>query len=233
MCNLYSVTSNAEAIRALTKALDGSFGNLPPLAGVFPDYVAPIVQNRDGKRQATLARWGLPSLKWTDTGKPERGNTNVRHPWIDDWKGYTGAEHRCLVPFNVFAEPTKLEDGKSGNAWFALDASMPLLCFAGLWTTWTGLRRKDEGVREHDTFAFLTTKPNDVVGPIHPKAMPVILMSDDERETWLSAPWSDAKALQKPLPNGVLTVVGTQPLGHDVTGEPFQSGDPLRTGAGK
>jgi putative SOS response-associated peptidase YedK len=32
-----------------------------------------------------------------------------------------------------------------------------------------------EGETENDLFAFLTTEPNAVVAPIHPKAMPVIL----------------------------------------------------------
>jgi hypothetical protein len=28
------------------------------------------------------------------------------------------------------------------------------------------MRCKDEGVKDHDAFAFLTTKPNDIVSPI-------------------------------------------------------------------
>jgi len=37
--------------------------------------------------------------------------------------------------------------------------------------------------------AFLATEPNDVVGPIHPKAMPVILSYPEECDIWLSATW--------------------------------------------
>ncbi|MEX2468959.1 MAG: SOS response-associated peptidase family protein, partial [Pseudohongiellaceae bacterium] len=161
--------------------------------------------------------------------KPNRGTTNIRHPWFDDWKGYLGVEHRCLVPFNRFAEPTKLEDGSSGNAWFALDESEPATCFAGLRTSWYGTRRKDEGPMDHELFAFFTTKPNDVVGAIHPKAMPVILRTEEEWDIWLRAPWSEARDLQRPLPHGVLQIIATLPLKYVPGLEDIpEPGDPLR-----
>ena len=49
------------------------------------------------------------------------------------------------------------------------------------------MRKVKEGVTTNDLFAFLTTEPNDVVAPIHAKAMPVILTTDEERGVWLSA----------------------------------------------
>lgn len=56
-------------------------------------------------------------------------------------------------------------------------------------------------------FAFLTTEPNAVVAPIHPKGMLVLLTTAKEYDTWLTAPAQEALAVQRSLPDGTLTVV--------------------------
>jgi putative SOS response-associated peptidase YedK len=61
MCNLYSITTNQAAIIALFRVVNRYVGNLAPMAGVFPDYKAPIVRSGVEGRELARARWGMPS----------------------------------------------------------------------------------------------------------------------------------------------------------------------------
>ena len=74
-------------------------------------------------------------------------------------------------------------------------------------TLYACIRKVKEGEVTADLFAFLTSEPNAEVGAVHPKAMPVILTTSEEIETWLTADWAGAKALQRPLPDGSLEIV--------------------------
>lgn len=209
MCNLYSMTSSRQAILDLTRAMTASqsVGNLQPQPGIFPDYSAPIVRNSEAGRELTMARWGLPKPSFAVKGKVNSGVTNVRNTSSSHWRRWFKEEHRCLVPFNSFAEPERITDGSSQNVWFAFGEERPLACFAGLWANWTGTRKLKEGEVTIDLFAFLTTDANAEVGAIHPKAMPVILTEQDELDTWMNEPWDSAEALQRPLPDGALEIV--------------------------
>ena len=232
MCNLYSMTTNVDAIRRLFNALNSRVGNLPSMPGIYPDYPAPVVRNADGGREITMMRWGMPSSqrammdatnkrarKLEEKGKtvdykqllrmePDSGVTNIRNLSSAHWKRWLGPDNRCLVPFNSFSEYDTI-DGKKVPVWFAADESRPLMCFAGIWTNWTSVRKVKEGEVTADVFGFLTTQPNAEIAKVHPKAMPVILTTSEDFDTWMSADWALASKLQRPLPDGSLQIVMT------------------------
>ncbi len=77
---------------------------------------------------------------------------------------------------------------KKGDDADSATQTRPLAFFAGIWTRWTSVRKVKEGETTNDIFAFLPTEPNNVVGAIHPKAMPVILTEREEIDIWMMAP---------------------------------------------
>ncbi|WP_245595012.1 SOS response-associated peptidase family protein [Gemmobacter nectariphilus] len=183
-------------------------GNQPPMPAIFPDMAAPIVRNACDGRELVMARWGMPTpAKYLTGRKVDRGVTNIRQVKSPHWRPWLGVEHRCVVPFTSFSENEVLPGGSRPPVWFAFDDSRPLAFFAGLWTRWTSVRKLKEGEVTADLFGFLTTEPNAVVGAVHPKAMPVILTSEDEVDHWLTAPTVEALALQRPLPDDALQIV--------------------------
>lgn len=200
MCNLYSLTKGQAAIREVFRAMVDRTGNLPPLPGIFPDQMAPVVRSTPEGRELAMLRWGFPSPPGVSGNRPV---TNVRNTGSSFWRAWLQPEHRCLVPATSFCE---YRPGKPAVPhWFALGAARPLFAFAGLWRPWAGTRGKVEG--EHELFAFLTTEANAAVAPVHPKAMPVLLTTPDEHEAWLTASVPEALRLQRPLPDGMLAIV--------------------------
>jgi putative SOS response-associated peptidase YedK len=114
------------------------------------------------------------------------------------------------VPATSFCEYADTKPRKTPT-WFALDESRPLVAFAGIWTTWHGTRgtKANPVEGEHQLYGFLTCEANAIVAPIHPKAMPTILTTAEECETWLSAPMEEALKLQRPLAGDALRIVAT------------------------
>lgn len=212
MCNLYNITTTRDAIVSFTKALRDLTGFNEASRDIYPGTLAPILRmGIDGEREIVPATWGMPSPPQYLTGKKyDPGVTNIRNPGSSHWRRWLGPSSRCVVPFTSFAEPNplaKVEGSPTPNAWFARNANRPLMLFAGFWTPWRGVKKVRDGEREFELYGFLTTSPNAVVSPIHPKAMPAILTTPEEVDLWLTGPWDAVKHLQRPLPDDMLVIV--------------------------
>jgi putative SOS response-associated peptidase YedK len=152
---------------------------------VFPNSIGPVLRPRlDGALEWTAMRWGLPAPNGSFPV------TNVRNLASSHWRPILGPASRCLVPFTAFSEYEDTSPkGKKRLRWFA-SPDRGMMMFAGLWQRWSGDRgtKKEPNHDIHLLFSFLTTEPNDLVRPIHAKAMPVILRTNAERDEWLTAP---------------------------------------------
>jgi len=210
MCNLYNVRSNREAILHLTRGMVDRSGWNEPSRDIYPGTLAPIIRvGADGEREMVMATWGMPSPP-AFVKNYDPGVTNIRNTSSPHWRRWLGPESRCVVPFSRFAEPNpaaKVEGQRTPNAWFAHRDGRPIMFFAGVWTPWRGVKKVRDGEQDFELFGFLTCGPNNVVKPIHEKAMPVILTDAEEVETWMTAPWEIARDLQRPLPDDMLVIV--------------------------
>lgn len=206
MCNLYSMTSNGQAIRDLFDVQAPTLPNIPLLEAIFPGYDAPVVrQTKEHGRELTLMHWGFV-LPQKDKAPKDVTNARAdRIPASPFWRD--SFEHRrCLVPATSYAEPK----GRKPAIWhwFALagEEARPLFAFAGIWRQWQGTYRGE--VRQLTTFAILTTDANELAATIHPSRMPVILVPE-QYQTWLSGTAGEALSLTKPFPSVDMQIVRT------------------------
>ncbi|HUF55830.1 MAG TPA: SOS response-associated peptidase [Thermohalobaculum sp.] len=219
MCNLYSQTTPVEAMRRFfhVRRERDRLGNAPPLPAIFPRYDAPVVRlAEDGEREALTMHWGflMPQVS-KKTGQPilPRAVNNARDDkvrvslfWRESFE-----RRRCLVPASSFCEAK----GRAPATyyWFAIEGPdprdpWPPFAFAGIWRRFRGNYR-DELV-ELDTFSILTTRPNELVRPVHPDRMPVILDPSDH-EAWLAGAPDEAFGLVRSYPADRMRIVRTGP----------------------
>ncbi|QLC22869.1 DUF159 family protein [Parasphingopyxis sp. CP4] len=193
MCNHYRNQPDAIAQIESWKEYVSHFDEAPD-EDVWPRRKGIVGRIEEGEKKLVVLQWGVPlKMKGKRPGTTvTKRITNVRNLKSPFWRSMlTNAENRCVVPFTQFAEP-KPNAGRE-EVWFSV-SDEPVSAFAGIW------RETDEG----QAFAFLTCEPNPLVKPIHPKAMPVILLPEDH-DRWLSG--EPAEAFQEPFPSQLMQIV--------------------------
>lgn len=148
---------------------------------------------------------GLDVMSWDVLGGQAKWPmTTVRQLHLPQWRRLAAEPaNRCLVPLTEFCEwtpePIDLGDGKKpvkGEMWFQV-TNQPGFAVAGFW---------QETVKGRG-FTMVTCDPNELVAPIHPKAMITILPPEDQ-DRWLRGSLDDVVSLQRPYPYDRMVVRG-------------------------
>jgi putative SOS response-associated peptidase YedK len=142
MCNLYSHTTNVEAVRRLFNlcAIASSAGNLPAQPAIFPAYDGPVIRQVDGERELSMMHWGFILPQRDKAPKVVNNTRDDKATSSGFWKS-SFEERRCLIPASSFAEyhpNNRDENGHKTVVWFAMkgDEQRPPFAFAGIWRTW-------------------------------------------------------------------------------------------------
>lgn len=190
MCNRARFSGEPETLWTSTGKL---FGERPRDNRFRPEELRPNSRNYVIREQGGVRGWDV--MHWDVLGGGTRWHmTNVRQLHLPQWRKLAEKpENRCIVPLTEFAEftPDKhdLGDGKpplKGEMWFSV-TDQPTFAVAGFW----------QQTKEGAGFTMVTCDPNELVAPIHPRAMITILEPGDI-DCWLRGSYDDVVALQKP-----------------------------------
>jgi putative SOS response-associated peptidase YedK len=172
--------------------------NLPEIPDLEPRYnIAPTqsvaavrVPSPEADRELVMLHWGLIPFWAKDPGFGAR-MINARSETAADKPAFRVAfrRRRCLVPADGFYEWQR-QNGK--QPYFIRLQGGRLFAFAGLWERW-----KDEQGGAIESCTLLTTRPNELVRPLHNR-MPVIVHPDNYA-LWLDPEAQDVGMIQRLL----------------------------------
>ncbi|SMO53630.1 SOS response-associated peptidase [Halorubrum cibi] len=220
MCGRYTLFTPAET---LGSRFGVTFGDgFEPSYNCAPGEDLPVVTAEDPDR-ATRMRWGL-TPSWAEESFDL---INARSETIREKRSFADAyeSRRCLVLADGFYEWVDEGDGAGTRPYrVALEDDRPF-AMAGIYERWTppepettqtglgafgggtdagaggavaGDGRSDGGDRVRETFAIVTTEPNDAVADLHHRM--AVILAPDEEERWLRGDPEEAAALMGPYP---------------------------------
>ena len=198
MCGRYSIILTAEEIAEIFGLARPSFSTSPRY-NLAPTQEAPIIvasaQNPNG--QLLRARFGLIPFWAKDTAIAAK-LINARAETVAQKPSFRRAfaVGRCLVVADGFYEWQG--SGARKQPYRIITPDSRPFAFAGVRESWCAADGKTV-----DSFAIITTEPNDTVRPIHDR-MPVILREQAAMNLWLKASdTSEVQHLLRPYAGGL------------------------------
>jgi putative SOS response-associated peptidase YedK len=173
MCGRYTLRVTGEK---LAERFDASDVGFEPTYNAAPSQSLPVVRD-DGERSVDLLNWGLvPS--WSEDGD---GHINARSETVAEKPSFSEAyeSRRCLVPVDGFYEwdeaPYYVEFDR-------------IVALAGIWERRVPDKRQaglgefggeDRSQEVQESFAILTTEPNEQVARLHDRMAAVLAPSEE------------------------------------------------------
>ena len=184
MCGRYSLTNSAEIPKRFNLPGFSEVG-IEPRFNIAPTQELPIIVGTAEGPTMRFMRWGFEPF-WMRSATKRGPHINARAETLLESPMFREAaiSGRCLIPADGFYEWQAVLGSKQTQP---LDIRLKgggLFAFAGIYAG----RRVGP-----DTYAIVTTEPNELVAPIHNR-MPVILDPDDEA-MWLDPAVSDPVAI--------------------------------------
>ncbi len=219
MCGRYTLFSSAQDLRSRFGA---DFSGHEPRYNCAPGQPLPVIAD-ESPNETTRMRWGL-TPSWADESFDL---INARAETVREKRSFADAfeRRRCLVPADGFYEWVGDGNDRGGGSGktpyrvaFADDRPFAMAGIYERWeppesrTTQTGLGAfgggagsdagdGDDGPAE--TFAVVTTEPNELVADLHHRM--AVILEPGEEETWLRGDPDAAAALLDPCPSDELT----------------------------
>jgi putative SOS response-associated peptidase YedK len=171
--------------------------DLSPRYNIAPTQPIAVVPGSE-KPTVRLFRWGLIPF-WAKDPKIGSRMINARSETLSEKSSFRDAyrRRRCLVLADGFFEWQKTPGQRAKTPFFIRLKSGEPFAFAGLWDRW-----HSPGGSEILSCAIITTRPNELLAPIHNR-MPVILPSDSYRD-WLD-PAAQSPVQLQPYPAAEMT----------------------------
>jgi putative SOS response-associated peptidase YedK len=179
MCNLYRMTSPAQAVADLFRATNIAGANFAE--EVYPGYPGLVIAGGQARPMA----WGFPLALRGKSGQPlkPKAVTNAREDKLHTafWRA-SFEQRRCLIPVSAWAE-AEGEKGRMTRTWYSLPGGEPF-AVGGLW------RATEEW---SDAYSMVMVDGSSQMAEVHDR-MPVILRADDWQQ-WTEGTPADAFAL--------------------------------------